>query len=212
MNGIDNLFDEKLSVHTVEPSKEAWRKLESALSKKNNSLLWLRWAAVLLLGVSLLGGYWLNRPEPVKTITQKVDTKPTRPALKKEAPSTPLLVAPKSIRTISKQVKPQTVKEDKPVENSGSEPLVTVTEAPITDVAPTIELAVVAQESKPITLTYTLEPIPLPEEDKADKKSSISKVMTFATTLKQSDPIGEFRVMKEELLAIDLKKKSNKKN
>jgi hypothetical protein len=79
-----------------------------------------------------------------------------------------------------------------------------------------VEMVIEAPEKttevqKPIVLVYTLERVgtPVPE---AEKPSTFERAVEFARTVKHSDPIGEFRGMKDELFALDLRKKSTKKN
>ncbi len=67
-------------------------------------------------------------------------------------------------------------------------------------------------------LTYTLQEIeePVMSEslvaDNQQKEKSFKKVIDFARTVKNSDsPIGNLRSMKEELFALELKKKNSSK-
>ena len=48
MNKLDAIFKDKLSNHTMMPSAAAWDKLEAGLTKKNEGIAWMRWAAVLI--------------------------------------------------------------------------------------------------------------------------------------------------------------------
>jgi hypothetical protein len=78
MNELDRLFNDKLSNHAVEPSTAAWQQIEGHLSGKKPVVLW-RWAAAVLLGGLLVGGYWLLRPTEKLELTQ---TPVQQPALK----------------------------------------------------------------------------------------------------------------------------------
>jgi hypothetical protein len=56
-NKVDKLFKEKLEGHSLQPSAQAWEKLEAHLGKKNKIVLWTRVAAaVILLGLLTFAG------------------------------------------------------------------------------------------------------------------------------------------------------------
>lgn len=69
---IDRLFKNKLDQHRIEPTENAWEKVEASLSKKNNMVLW-RWAAaVLLTGVLLTLAYqWQKNENNNPSLAQK---------------------------------------------------------------------------------------------------------------------------------------------
>src|SRR5690349_8278708 len=48
-NKLDNYFNSKLRDHEVRPSSQAWQKVESRISKKNNTAVALRIAAAVAL-------------------------------------------------------------------------------------------------------------------------------------------------------------------
>lgn len=73
----------------------------------------------------------------------------------------------------------------------------------------TIAETVAEPETKPVVIVYTLETI---ASDAAEKPSSLERVVEFARAVKHSDPISNLRGFKDELLALDLRKKSTKKN
>ena len=87
--------------------------------------------------------------------------------------------------------------------------------AQATNEAALVQAQTVPVQSKPIVLVYTLDTVAPQAEEGAsavEKKSSIQRVVAFANDVKHSDPLSEFRGMKEELLAINLRKKTSKKN
>src|ERR1044071_355585 len=61
-NKLDKLFKEKLEEHSLQPTAQAWERVEAHLGKKNKMVLWVRVAAaVMLLGVlTFVGINWSN--------------------------------------------------------------------------------------------------------------------------------------------------------
>jgi len=55
---LDQFFKNKLDDHAIAPSENAWAKVESGLSKKNNVVVWRLAAAVLLMGALVTIIYW----------------------------------------------------------------------------------------------------------------------------------------------------------
>src|SRR6185436_16482282 len=76
MNTVDNLFKEMLAEHGLPPSGSSWEKLKAALdnkdksAKKNKALLWLRIAAVLVVG-SVLVAISVEWRKPAPSIAQE---------------------------------------------------------------------------------------------------------------------------------------------
>ena len=76
---LDKFFKDKLADHTIAPSKEAWTKVESGLTKKNNNIIWLRVAAAILMaGLGVI--FWLStqsdevaQPQIAEVIKQKAN-------------------------------------------------------------------------------------------------------------------------------------------
>ncbi len=222
MNKLDELFQEKLTNHSVVPSPEAWQKIEAGLSKKTRPLIWLRWAAVFLLGGLLLSVLWLRSPETPSTITES-----------RSVPESPRNDNQKQAFVEKKQMNRTQVKKrparKKPAEHPmvqqepGKEALAVIDKAGV--VMPASETVVVqtspAQTQVPIVLVYTLDsiepsaitPSALVATAGSDKKdSSLKRVLEFASTLKNSDsPLDNLRNAKEELFALDFKKKTNGK-
>lgn len=221
MNQVDRLFNEKLSDHSVAPPASAWDRIEAGLAKKNSTVLWMRWAAILvpatILGLLYLGkpGTTTNQLAEVKKPTQTtVPAAPTVIAI----PTVPQIAnapAKERRKPVSKQKEiqqpiPGISQEDAEVTISLVEPV-----GPLEEIAiePSPEpVVLVAQEAKPLVLVYTLESIPPPAELVTQKPSSLERVVEIAQTVKYSDPLGDLRMMKDGLLAIDLRKKFTKKN
>src|SRR5690349_14724044 len=94
-NKADKLFKEKLETHTLQPSAQAWEKVESHLSKKNKMVVWVRVAAAIaVLGaLTIVALNWDTNKE------QKVEV-----VKKEEAPKeAPQQVQPK-IEEVKKEV------------------------------------------------------------------------------------------------------------
>ena len=219
MNKLDRVFNEKLADHSVAPAAAAWDRIEAGLSKKNSPMLWLRWAAILIPG-TILGFLWISQPIPSPSQIAKVTTSPAPTAI-----STPNIAETQSVATqkatpikkkksrrkeyVPQVIQPTTLPQEKTVSLPESvTPLEDVTLEPAAD--ETVPVTIV--ETKPMVLVYTLEPVvarPMPQVEA--KKTPLGRVAEFANTVKHSDPLGDLRVMKDEFLAIDLRKKSTKK-
>ena len=76
MSMLDEFFREKLTDHSVVPPAGAWQRVEAGLAKKNNGFLWLRWAAVFLLGALVLGAVWMKREVASPLVNKKPIPKP----------------------------------------------------------------------------------------------------------------------------------------
>ncbi len=228
MNKLEKLFKEKLTDHSVAPSARAWEKIEAGLSKKNKGVIWLRWAAIFLLGALMLGLFLIRKediPLPMaekKEIPEKIRPEIEKPAIaivEDKAPSKNKGSQKKAKKSGPvKQIAPQVLiaKED---QKEVAEVAKETTEEPVTDqVETSLTEAPIAQSSKKtqsILLIYTLETIePTQESENTEiasvdkKETSIKRVMRFAKDVKNGDaPLGGLRVMKEDLFALELKKK-----
>lgn len=221
MNKLDTTFKEKLADLTMTPSAAAWEKLESGLAKKNDLIVSVRWAAVLALStasaITLLVGITSTPSE----VAQKISSPPIQKA---EVPALAAIPDPST----AKQTESKQTRRKQPVNNkketvqaatASTTQELPATITPITEVTiaeVTIEPAMEPQpeivvETKPIVLVYTLESVTSTEASE-EKKSKLGRVVEFANTVKHSDPLSDLRTMKDELLAIDLRKKSSKKN
>lgn len=181
----------------------------------------MRWAAIVIPG-TILGFIWLGQPNPsgsqVATVPASiapavVATPNTlqlpQPTVEKEA--TPN----KKERLHRKELTPENLQQrTQPQEKTASLPeSVTPLEDVTIEPAPEATPLAAIHETKPIVLVYTLEPIAsrvVPQAE--EKKTPLGRVVQFANTVKHSDPIADLRGMKDELLAIDLRKKSTKRN
>lgn len=226
MNKLDEFFKEKLTNHSIAPSAGAWQKVESGLSKKNNGVIWLRWAAVVLLGALLLGTLWMQRedlPAPMAkdklppAEVEKENQQPLQPAIAEKLPETKNVVREKkakSTRTSQPIVQEEIQQADLKKEEAQVKEKLSV-QLPETDLA-------AKQTSQGIVLTYTLDAI-TPSGEKSEtepaivaatekKGKSLKRMMDFAKNIKHSEsPLGELRIKKGELFALDLKKKPTSK-
>ncbi|MGE0772282.1 MAG: hypothetical protein AB7K37_11255 [Cyclobacteriaceae bacterium] len=82
MNPLDELFGKKLSAHQVQPSADAWSRIEKNIAKKNSGwVTWLRAASIVfLLGVGfvawrIIGTQDANQPPQMATATETKETK-----------------------------------------------------------------------------------------------------------------------------------------
>lgn len=220
MNNIDKIFSEKLGGHTSAAPMGAWEKVEATLSEPA-AKSW-RWAAILV-PIVVATGWMLTRTESVQpqVLTESAVTSPAPAPLaapfdKLRVPVQEVKVSPKPVSTRQKSVQPVSVitqstepapetiganPETSPMEEITIEPVELVTE--VTDPSPTPAV------EKPIVIVITLDAVV--EAPNADKKP-LERVAEFAMAVKHSDPIASLRSVKDELLALDLRKKSTKKN
>jgi hypothetical protein len=222
MSNLDELFKEKLSDHTLEPTGEAWSKVESGLQARKSSYGWMRWAAALLLGSLLIGSYWLPNKVDPGTIAQSHDVTVTpRKTEKKE-----ILQKTTEPRKIDKAIASQTQSEMKPVEPNVEKVEQVVTLKETIQLVPEEDTLISEVVRNPVStsaiaLTYTLETI---EETTAEtktvatvavvdqKESSLKRVVKFARNVKNGDtPLIGLRGMKDELFARELRKKTTTK-
>ena len=218
MKELDNLFNEKLADHAVAPSEGAWNRIEAGLSKKNSSLTWMRWAAILV-PVAIVSLFFLYKPDQAPQLArqspkQMLPTIPVAPRVASAEPTSVIQpVAGKPNTSHKKKSTSRVVDEgNAPLQTAASVPEVMTLTAEIV-IEPAVlqaPLSVVA-ESKPIVLVYTLDQVTSPVLPEV-KRTSLGRVVEFANTVKHSDPLSDLRGMKDELLAINLRKKSTKKN
>ncbi len=227
MSKLDEFFKEKLTDHSIEPPPLVWKKVEAGLSKKNNGVIWLRWAAVFLLGALLLGTLWMQQEDTSAPMAkdklsqpegEKENQQPPQPVIAEKQPETKGVVIKKktkttrtSIRVIPAGVQQAEVKKEEVDQ---------VTEE--RSIQPSKTNSVAQQTSKGIILTYTLDAVITPAVEKPEpavvvaatekKGKSLKRMMDFAKNVKNSEsPLGELRIKKGELFALDLKKKPTSK-
>ncbi|MBL7864492.1 MAG: hypothetical protein JNK10_06435 [Cyclobacteriaceae bacterium] len=218
MNKIDAIFRDQLAADTVMPSAGTWEKIESGLSKKNSHIHWMRWAAALIPLVAITGIIMLNRTSQ----TSQVALSPIKDQSTPQPVQAPVVIQPAAIT--AKSAKP--VKRYKSLSNPSmpiTEPITKMEEviaarapesiAPAAEITiepmaePRVEIAV----AKPIVIEFTLESVaPAPAAEEPGKVSNLQRMAAFAQTVKHSDPISDFRVMKDGLFARDLRKKPKK--
>ncbi len=230
-NPLDKLFKDKLVDHAQIPSANAWTRVEAGLSKKNKGLILFRIAASVLL-VSAIAGTttWLSYRNPSSSTILTEGTKPNSEKLQELiAPATieknealpPLKekksqISPSKRKNLAQRVSPKKgdTQVEIPAKESASQAEVVVSPSVITP-----EITTVASEKrieKPIVLEYRLETIetqtstqetPVAE---AKEKNGFRKVIDFALDAKNSNPLGDLRVAKEELFAFNFKKEKQK--
>jgi hypothetical protein len=222
MNKIDDLFKNKLEEHTLEPSGDAWIKLNANLSKKNKGFAWYSaLAAILLMGILITSIIWLNKREATQFVSEQTKRLPVEPSgenkLIADSVSKPLLTETISItkaKKKSKSVSPIT--GDPPslpvmIKEIEDEPLVA-------EILPMEVIAETTIKKQPIVIEYRLESIlpqkketPL-EAEVVEKKNGLQKALEFAREAKNSDsPLGEIRQAKDDLFALTFKKDKQKK-
>lgn len=236
---VDKLFKDKLEGHSLQPSAQAWEKVEAHLAKKNKMVVWLRVAAaVALLGVLTFVGLKWNDAEPKQELVKKDPVVEPKQQIRKEDGD----IKEEEIKKAETPKKKIEKKEKKSVE-----PAMPVIEEPVVQEqvavaeeprisnpeprTPNLEPRISNPEpQKGITLTYTL---PQPEKGmkltyslpaiKKDepketmiaeetKKKGFDRVLEIAMEVKNGDPLGELREAKDDILALDFRKDKNKKH
>lgn len=226
MNNVDKLFRSKLENDQVTPRPIAWERIEDRLSKKNKTIIWMRWAAAIALA-SLVGSYWiLNRgDEQAKTLAvgektppvQKVQPKASSP-VKESAVSASQSKASKKTRKVFKPVPAA------PLETPVTQSAAIATTQPVVITTEPILVADNQVTSKPATkgvvLVYTLPSLAAPAVEPAlalaantvtEKQSGFQKLLEAAKDMKNSDNAwGDLREAKNDLLTFDFKKDKNR--
>lgn len=225
-NKVDKLFKDKLEGDSLQPSAQAWEKVEAHLGKKNKIVLWARVAAAIaVLGLlTFVGINWDNgrKREIVKQEMKKQEPEQTAPVveqrkeeLRTEEPGT------EGSKSIKKQ-KPQP-KLVTPIAEQPTEQMAIVPEPQLELRPNVVETELTARNSQPttqkgITLTYSLPALkkqdapaePLVAEQKEQKKTGFERVIEIAKEVKTGDALGELRQAKDDIFALDFRK--DKKN
>lgn len=217
MNAIDRLFSEKLERHKTTPSAEAWQRVEAGMTTQANPASWIRWAAILV-PASVAAALWFS--QPTSTGLAQQPTQPTPAIQQNSEVTTPITEAPVQQQPVARKNVKRKKAVSKPVSVPAPEPelesvalaltpeAIPLEEITIEPAVPVIEPTVTEPDAKPMVIVYTLDPV----VTEVDKPSSLQRVVDFARSVKHSDPIGDLRGLKDELLAFDLRKKSTKKN
>lgn len=213
-NKVDKLFKEKLETHTLQPSAQAWEKVDSHLSKKNKMVVWLRVAAA----IALLGAVTfvvVDFSEPKKEIVKKKIEEPKT----QEDP----LVVPEQKQVAEVPVKKKSLQRSQPkrvvapvIQEVQPEPeQVAIVEEPV---APVVVEA--PKKERSITLTYSLPSIKKQQPEATEtavatveepKKTGFERVLEIAKEVKNADnPLGELREAKNDILAFEFKKDKDK--
>ena len=222
----DKLFRDKLQSYQTPAPSGAWNRIEANLNKKNDNVLWFRIAAGFLLVA--IATYLLWPANSATTVTPKSEL-----AAKTKKHET---VSPEQQKE-EKRITPSTVPGSFSANKSQRKRVVkkptqtiTVEEAAVTHkeevtVANTASVeaardAVVAiAEKQKLKIIFAAEDIDTKYLDKkalaeatsdAKKSSTLKKLLDKAYDLKYNqDPFGDLRQKKNEILALNFRKKNN---
>lgn len=213
MKDIDRLFGETLANHTSAPSDGLWNRVEASLPQPGHTVAWMRWAAVFVPALLAAGLWFSTRTETEPSIAKQTvapalqPVESVKPAVKAEdMPVATITSRKKTLKTAPiastpiVEPEPAVVEETMAFEDITLEP-VTLEE----------EVVVAVETPKPMVLVYTLDAVSTPAPQEAER-NTLNRVVDFARTVKHSDPIGDIRGLKDELFALDLRKKQPKKN
>ena len=218
-NRMDKLFKDKLQADSLQPSAQAWEKVEAHLGKKNKMVVWLRVAASLvllgLLTVVVLNsfdGYEEPKEGIVKTTTgneQPADD--SKSEIRNSTPNEKPVTRNKKPETSNK--KPETLEQVAVVEVQVPQQTDSVVEPRPLNIAPS---TLNSAPTKGITLTYSLPSVKKPVAEQTEpvvaKKTGFERVLEIAKEVKNSDnPLGELREAKDDILAFDFRKDKEKK-
>jgi hypothetical protein len=221
-NRIDQLFKKKLGDHRIPPSAEAWSKIESGLSKKNNTVILWRAAAVLILCGFFINAwfYWKSTQDRIQQlVTPQEDIIYTPPKTQTliepedlEEDKNQAAVINKTTQTIRKKI--TSPKTDETVKEST---ILKETETELVPVLETVSTETVAKAEKPIVIEFTLDPVPtsklVAKATEVEKTNGLKKVLDKALDLKNGEgDLGSLRDAKNELFALDFRKDKTKRN
>jgi hypothetical protein len=221
-NRIDQLFKKKLGDHRLPPSSEVWSKIESGLSKKNNTVILWRAAAVLILCGFFISAwfYWKSTQDRIQQLaTQQVDTLDT-------APKTQALIEAvdmedhkdqSAVNNKSTQITRKKITSLKIEEAVNESTILKETETELIPVLESVSVETVAKAEKPIVIEFTLDPVPtsklVAKATEVEKTNGLKKVLDKAIDLKNGEgDLGSLRDAKNELFALDFRKDKTKRN
>jgi len=227
-NKVDKLFKDKLGDHVLPPSAQAWEKIESRLSKKNRSVLWIRIAAALaLVGLLTFSLLQLNKDnqskQPLTEQKQEIKSQPLNELRENELivvekkekvvkqgkrqhkfPVPDQEQKPKVIEAVKEQLQNSVAQAE---ENSVKQEII---EKPVTVAS--------NEKKKSIKLTYSLPSIKKEIEQTEQvaavtegKKTTLQKAVETARELRSGDVLGSIRDAKDELFALEFRKDKSKK-
>lgn len=210
MNNIDHIFRDGLAEHTTAPTAGMWERVSSAIPSAKPHQAWYRWAAVLI-PVLAAAAFWFGRPETQPAVAVKETTPKQIPQAR------PVVTEAVASVTVRKPVHKAPTKKEAQVAATQAtlQPeTASVEEITLEPVVLEAETVVAVEEPvKPMTIEFILEPVVTEApHDAARKESALTRVVGFAQAVKHSDPIADIRGLKDELLALDLRKKQPKKN
>lgn len=227
-NKVDKLFKEKLEEHSLQPSAQAWEKVEAHIGKKNKMVLWLRVAAaVMLLGVLTFAALnWNNGYEAPKEqiVNQESGVGSQEEGVKKSE---------EKVASNNKKSEVRSQKSEAGTQHSGrstrhlapgTQSIKPIAEEPVEQIAIVPEPAIipelpaeptVVKATKGITLTYSLptkkQTAPVEPMIADVKKTGFERVIEIAKEVKNGDnPMGELRQAKDDIFALDFKKDKDK--
>lgn len=213
-NRIDQLFKEKLELHSIPAPANAWSRIEMVLSKKNSIIVWWRLAAVFLLfGLIVSALYWLQSTSEYTQpmLVEKIVAPSVQPAKEK---ATELVTA--KIESVEKKKRkmPRIEKTSAKDERSMTE----VNPVPKTEAiaestpSPAQEaITVVAKTDKPIVLEFTLAPVEFQTVAHTEEKASgLKRVLEKAIDLKNGESTFDLQNFKESLFAHNTRKDKTK--
>lgn len=222
-NRMDQLFKKKLGDHRLPPSAEAWTKIETGISKKNNTVILWRAAAVFVLCGFLTSAwfYWQSTQDHSqqlatqqdKTIDTSTETQePLLEPTEKEQNNNQAAIVKRPTRTQKEIIAPpknnEMVQEAAFMKDAETE-LIADLETESTEP--------VAKAEKPIVIEFTLDPVPATilaaKATEAEKSNGFKKILDKAIDLKNGEgDLGSLRDAKNELFAFDFKKDKTKRN
>lgn len=221
-NRMDQLFKKKLGEHQLPPSEEAWSKIESGLSKKNNTVILWRAAAVFVLCGFLTGAwfYWQTSQDHSQQLaTQQEDSPNTVPEKQEPLEASENEENTNQAARVKKPTRTQREKINPPKNNEEVQQAVIIKEAEMELIADleTVTIEPVSKGYKPVVIEFTLDPVPAPilvaTATEAEKGNGFKKILDKAIDLKNGEgDLGSLRDAKNELFAFDFKKDKTKRN
>ena len=222
-NHIDQLFKGKLEHHALPTPMEAWSKIEAALPKKNNIIVWWRLAAVFLLfGMLVSAIYWLQANEKENTqpmLAEKKVGPPSQSAsqsAEEKATELSIIKADANQKQKRKVEKPRIEKVQANEKASMAEVVAGPKNETAIEMVPqpvAKETVAIAKTEKPIVLEFTLEPIESHLVTRAaDRNSGFKKVWAKAKDIKNGESTFDLQNFKENLFAHNTKKDKTKNN
>ena len=221
MNKIDDLFKKKLEDLTLNPTGEAWIKLNANLTKKNKGFAWFHAiAAILLMGILVTSIVWLEKRETTQFVSEQSQPEPL-----KSSDENKVMADSVGKSLVTETIVFAKVKKKSKVLNpiSVNPPTSNVTvkvenETLVTEIQTKETIAEATIKEKPLVIEYRLESI-LPQKketpivaEAVEKKNGLQKALEFAREAKNSDsPLGEIRQAKDDLFALNFKKDKQKK-